>query len=223
MDDIPNIARVAALIGYPARATMLSALMDGRALTASELAAQAGVTKQTASGHLAKLEEGGLIANVTQGRHKYFCLNGNDVATALEALMGVAATRSRTRTGPKDQTLRKARRCYDHLAGELGVFMHDRMLAKAWLTPKGEDIEFTVSGKSAMIAFGIDITSLATRRPTLVKPCLDWSMRRYHLCGSAAVGLLDQIIANGWASQRNDSRVITFTPKGEQCFRLWLE
>ena len=223
MNDIPNIARVAALIGYPARATMLSALMDGRALTASELAAQAGVTKQTASGHLAKLEEGGLIANVTQGRHKYFRLNGSDVATALEALMGVAAIRSRPRTGPENHALRKARRCYNHLAGELGVLMHDRMLAKAWLLTNGEKIEFTVAGKSAMILFGIDITSLSTRRRTLIKPCLDWSMRRHHLCGSAAIALLDQIITTGWASQQIDSRVITFTQKGEQCFREWLE
>lgn len=118
----PDVARVAALIGDPARAAMLSALMDGGALTASELALEAGVAPPTASGHLARLREGGLLAEAKQGRSRYYRLAAPDVAAALEALMGLAARGpSRARPGPKDPALRRARLCYDHLAGEAGV------------------------------------------------------------------------------------------------------
>ncbi|NNG02830.1 MAG: winged helix-turn-helix transcriptional regulator, partial [Inquilinus sp.] len=121
----PDIAHVAALLGDPARANMLTALMSGRALTASELASEAGVTPQTASAHLARLQQGGLVVPRKQGRHRYYALTGEDVAAVLEALMGLAARTGhlRTRTGPKDPALRRARVCYDHLAGELGVRM----------------------------------------------------------------------------------------------------
>src|ERR1051326_4931839 len=127
MKEGPSIAPVAALAGDPARANMLSALLSGKALTASELANEAGVTAQTASSHLAKLEDGGLIAAVKQGRHRYFRLADRDVAEMLEKMMGVAARAGhlRTRTGPSDPAMRKARVCYDHLAGEMGVQLFD--------------------------------------------------------------------------------------------------
>lgn len=134
MKDGPDISRVAALIGDPARANMLTALISGMALTASELAAEAGVTLQTASAHLSKLEAGGLISLRREGRHKYFRLAGDEVAHVLEALMGLAAGTGalRTRPGPRDPEMRKARVCYNHLAGDMGTQMYDALLARGF-------------------------------------------------------------------------------------------
>ncbi|MEO1607673.1 MAG: winged helix-turn-helix domain-containing protein, partial [Pseudomonadota bacterium] len=132
MREGPDIAHIAALIGDPARANMLTALMSGKALTATELAREAGVTPQTASTHLTKLEQGGLLTLQRQGRHRYFSLATDDVAHVLEALMGIAAGAGylRSRTGPKDQALRKARVCYNHLAGEMGTDLYDGLFER---------------------------------------------------------------------------------------------
>src|ERR1700723_1345179 len=145
----PDIAMVAALVGDPARANMLTALMTGRALTASELAHEAGVTPQTASSHLAKLEAGGLIEQEKQGRHRYFRLADPDVAGVLEGLEGLAARAGhlRVRTGPKDPALRRARVCYDHLAGDLGVQMLDSMKTQRLIRQRKQDIELTTQGQ----------------------------------------------------------------------------
>src|ERR1700748_3550999 len=145
----PDIALVAPLVGDPARCNMLTALMSGRALTASELAQEAGVTPQTASSHLAKLEAGGLVEAEKQGRHRYYRLTGPDVAGVLEGLMGLAARvgHLRVRTGPKDPALRHARVCYDHLAGDLGVQMFDSMKEQKLLRQRKEDIELTPEGE----------------------------------------------------------------------------
>src|ERR1700755_1304352 len=144
----PNIAVVAALVGDPARSNMLTALMTGRALTASELAHQAGVTPQTASSHLAKLEAGGLVEQEKQGRHRYYRLSDPDVAAVLEGLEGLAARAGhmRVRTGPKDPALRHARVCYDHLAGDLGVQMLDSMKTQRLIRQRKQDIEMTPRG-----------------------------------------------------------------------------
>src|SRR4030095_11930623 len=130
----PDISMVASLVGDPARSNMLTALMSGRALTASELAQEAGITPQTASSHLSKLEAGGLIEPEKQGRHRYYRLTGSDVAHVLEGLAGLAARAGhmRVRTGPKDPALRRARICYDHLAGDLGVQMLDSLRKQRW-------------------------------------------------------------------------------------------
>src|SRR5512144_382875 len=144
----PDISMVAALVGDPARANMLTALMSGRALTASELAQEAGITPQTASSHLAKLEAGGLIEPEKQGRHRYYRLTGSDVAQVLEGLAGLAARAGhmRVRTGPKDPALRRARICYDHLAGDLGVQMLDSLRKQRLVRQKKQDIELTAEG-----------------------------------------------------------------------------
>ena len=153
---------VASLVGDPARSNMLTALMTGRALTASELAHQAGITPQTASSHLSKLEAGGLIEQEKQGRHRYYRLTGPDVAGVLEGLAGLAARAGhmRVRTGPKDPALRRARICYDHLAGDLGVQMLDSMKHQRLVRQKKQDIELTAEGeatfrrlRSAAVAF----------------------------------------------------------------------
>ncbi|WP_291686959.1 winged helix-turn-helix domain-containing protein, partial [Bradyrhizobium sp.] len=145
----PDIAMVASLVGDPARANMLTALMTGRALTASELAHQAGVTPQTASSHLSKLEAGGLVEPEKQGRHRYYRLSDPDVAGVLEGLAGLAARAGhmRVRTGPKDPALRRARICYDHLAGDLGVQMLDSLKKQRLVRQKKQDIELTAEGE----------------------------------------------------------------------------
>lgn len=211
---------IGALIGDPARANMLTALMSGKALTASELAAEAGITPQTASSHLSKLEAANLTRQRKQGRHRYFSLASDDVGSVLEALMGLAAKcgHVRARTGPKDPALRKARICYNHLAGELGVRLHDSLKLNGYIREEREEIDLTDRGVLFVKAFGIDLDTLSTLRRPLCLSCLDWSARRTHLAGSLGTALLDRIYALGWAKRVTDSRVIAFTRKGEQEF-----
>src|SRR6202166_5088408 len=174
----PDIARVASLVGDPGRANMLTALMTGRALTASELSHEAGVTPQTASSHLAKLEAGGLIEQEKQGRHRYYRLTGEDVAGVLEMLEGLAARAGhmRVRTGPKDPELRRARICYDHLAGDLGVQMLDSMKKQRLVRQRKQDIELTAEGQR-FLANSLPLSGAALAHPRLpvCKACLDWS------------------------------------------------
>lgn len=211
---------VASLIGDPARANMLTALMSGRALTATELAQNAGITPQTASSHLARLEAGQLIALEKQGRHRYYRLTGPHVAAALEGLMGLAAHAGhlRMRTGPKDPALRRARVCYDHLAGDLGVRMLDTMIAKKLVRPGTDTLALTPPGERFVAAFGIDLAALAESRRPLCKTCLDWSARRSHLAGTLGAAMLTRITELKWAGRDPASRVVTFTPKGEREF-----
>lgn len=220
----PNISHVAALIGDPARSNMLLELMDGRALTASELATSSGITKQTASSHLAKLLAGELVEKEVQGRHHYYRLSGPDVADAIEALLNVAerGPGHRTRTGPKDPALRRSRICYDHLAGELGVLMFDRMCETAWLAEKDGEPYMSDKGWTALGMIGLNPGHLVkTKRPEC-KTCLDWSMRRHHLSGRVGAIILDRILELGWAKRLANSRVIEFSPIGEKEFRNWL-
>ncbi len=224
MSDGPNIARVAGLIGDPARAQILTALLADRALTATELAGVAGVTKQTASGHLAKLVEARLVTVEAQGRHRYFRLFGSDVARLLELLMGVAFRTGALRlvTGPREPALRKARVCYDHLAGELGVLAYDGLVARGWLADRGGSVFLTKAGAESLAAIGIDPAAAARRRRTYCRPCLDWGERRHHLGGALGAALLDRVYALRWASRAADSRVVVFTPRGEQALRAHL-
>jgi DNA-binding transcriptional ArsR family regulator len=217
----PNISHIASLVGDPARANMLTALMSGKALTATELAHEAGVMPQTASTHLAKLEAGGLIVTEKQGRHRYFQLSGADVADVLEGLMGLAARSGhlRTRTGPRDPALRRARVCYDHLAGELGVGLYDGMHRRGYLDGAEGNVLVTTKGARALDAFGIDVAELTLLRRPVCKNCLDWSARRPHLAGSLGAALLDRFYALKWARREKDSRVVTFTPPGERELR----
>lgn len=219
MKDGPSIAPVAALAGDPARANMLSALIGGKALTAGELAREAGVTAQTASAHLGKLLDGGLVEALRQGRHRYFRLAGTDVAEMLETMMNVAerAGHVRTRTGPKAPELRKARVCYDHLAGEMGVALYDR-LTRARILTGGEEPQLTSRGADFAARFGLDVEALASRRRPLCRACLDWSMRRHHLAGALGAALLARIFELKWARRDRSSRAVLFSPEGERAF-----
>ena len=218
MKEGPVISSVASLIGDPARANMLTALMDGRALTVSELAEAAGVTIQTASGHLAKLDAAGLLKAEKQGRHRYFRLSGSDVGEVLEGLMGLAQRTGavRVRTGPKDNALRTARVCYDHLAGEKGVAMLDAMLARG-LMEDADDLRLTREGRAFAAGFGIDVAALEQGRRPLCRSCLDWSERKSHLAGALGAALLDEIVRRGWA-KREAGRVVRFSPDGARRF-----
>jgi DNA-binding transcriptional ArsR family regulator len=221
MKEGPDIARVAALLGDPARANMLTALMSGRALTAAELAQEAGVTPQTASSHLAKLEAGQIVVPRKQGRHRYFTLSGPDIVEALEVLMGIAnrVGHNRVRTGPKDPELRKARVCYDHLAGDMGVALFDGLLKRQLIETDRNGIGLTASGVVFAGEFGIDLDSLRAKRRPLCRECLDWSARRSHLAGSFGAALLDRFYDLGWAKRVPDSRIVRFSPAGEKSFR----
>lgn len=224
MKEGPDISLVASLIGDPARAGMLLALMGGEALTPTELATEASITKQTASGHLSKLLEGGLVTAEKQGRHRYFRLADADVAKVLEALMGVAERKvgRRIRPGPKDPALREARICYDHLAGEMGVVIFEKMIAKEWIFLTDASMDLTDKGARAFGDFGINLSLPKGSRRPLCRPCLDWSMRRHHLGGFAGKVLLDHLLDSGIASRERDSRVIQFTVEGRKALEEWL-
>src|SRR5580698_11062744 len=177
MRDGPDIARIAALLGDPARTHMLTALMSGQALTAGELAREACVTPQTASSHLAKLAGGGLIAARKQGRCVYYALASEAVAELMEQLAGLAAAAGhrRTRPGPRDPAMRRARVCYDHLAGELGVAMLDGLMARGVIEDRGGALSLSQGGQAFVRSFGVSGDAMRTGRRPVCKACLDWS------------------------------------------------
>ena len=223
MSNAPQIAEVAALVGDPARANILCALLGGRALTATELAYAAGVTPQTTSGHLAKLAGARLLVPMKQGRHRYYRLTDPDVAGVLEGLAGLAARAGhmRVRTGPKDPELRRARICYDHLAGDLGVQMLDSLKTQKLVRQKKQDIELTVEG-ARFLERNLQIsTDMLThpRRP-VCKACLDWSERRHHLAGTLGAALMARFTELKWAARDTTpgSRVVNFSRNGEKRF-----
>ena len=219
--DGPNIARVAALLGDAARAEMLTALMADRALTATELAGIAGVTKPTGSAHLAKLVDAGLVSVEAQGRHRYFRLANRDVAELIESLMGVAFRTGavRLRSSPREPALRKARVCYDHLAGELGVLAHEALLDQRLLARESDTLQMTASGEAWFSTFGVDVAAVRQQRRAMCRACLDWGERRHHLGGALGAALLQRFGQLGWACLADASRVLHFTPRGEQAFR----
>lgn len=220
MREGPDIARVAALVADPARSAMLIALMDGRALTATELAGLGGITKQTASSHLAKLVDGEVLTVEAQGRHRYFRLAGPHVASLLEALMVFSSDAAPPlRTGPRDPALRKARICYDHLAGEMGVRLFERMQADHWLA---DDLTVTDRGNNKLAEIGLNLGNLPPSNRRLCRACLDWSQRRQHLAGRMGKVILDRVLALSWARRQPESRVICFSPAGERGFNRWL-
>lgn len=218
MNVAPGIASIAALLGDPTRSIMLIALMDGRALTVSELAQAAGITVQTASAHLSKLEDAGLVSVEKQGRHRYYRLAGTDVADVIEGLMGVAqrAGPKRVVTGPRSVALRQARVCYDHLAGERGVALLGALCANGYV--RGDaDIVLTESGAAFLTDFGIDVATLSRARRPMCRTCLDWSERRNHLGGSLGAALLERFLALRWI-RHGEGRTLTLTPSGVRGF-----
>jgi DNA-binding transcriptional ArsR family regulator len=224
MKDGPNISRIAALLGDPARADALTALLADRALTATELAAIAGVTKQTMSAHLAKLLDASLVVVDQQGRHRYFRLANADVAGLLESLMGVAFRTGAVRlvSSPREPELRKARICYDHLAGEYGVLAYEALLRRGVIELSARGLRLTASGAKWFARIGVNTEAVARERRMFCRPCLDWSERRHHLAGALGDALLARLCHFGWALRVNKSRVIRFPPAGERKFQALL-
>ena len=220
MKEGPDIAHVAALIGDPARANMLCALMSGKALTVGELAGEAGVTIQTASSHLSKLDAGGLLRPQKQGRHKYFSLASDEVARVLEGLMGLAAGSGhlRRRPGPKDAALRHARVCYNHLAGDMGTRLFDGLTARGHLAIEDDGLVLTDAGAAFAAGLGIDLDDLRRKRAPLCRECLDWSERRSHLAGSLGRAFLGRFEELSWVKRDPKTRVVVFSRSGEEEF-----
>ncbi|SRR5690606_28246004 len=219
-----DIAQIGSLVGDPARANMLAALMGGTALTASELALEAGVTSPTASTHLAKLVDGGLVRVKRQGRHRYYALADESVAGMLETIMGVAATLGPKRVlpGPRDKALREARLCYDHLAGEAGVAMLESFVDRGFVRLDRETAALSPAGSRFFADFGIDIEAMSHKRRPVCRICLDWSVRRWHLAGGLGAAILERMMRAGWVRREKDSRILRFTPAGRREFDLFL-
>jgi DNA-binding transcriptional ArsR family regulator len=211
-----NMVEVAALVGDTARATMLAALMGGQALTASELAFLAHISRPTASGHLAKLVEARLLAVTRRRRFSYYRIASPLVAGMLESIKAVAAIELPPRYQPRsarDEALRFARTCYDHVAGRLGVAIADGLVAKGYVVLSDEGGEVTDAGMTFLTGFGADLSARRGRR-IFCRACLDWSERRYHVGGLVGAEIWRCCTERGWLKRERDGRVLQVTPAG---------
>ena len=217
----PNIVTIAALIADNTRASMLIALMSGKALTATELATVADVMPQTASSHLSKLVDGGLLVVRKQGRHKYFQLKDEQIAALIEQILNISAatTNKGIDTGPANTRLRVSRICYDHLAGELGVALYSAFIRRGFLIDGLNEPQLSEKGATFFSEIGVDIEAMSRAKRPLCKACLDWSERRSHLAGSLGKWILQDTFNNNWAKQDLDSRAIAFSVAGLRSFK----
>jgi DNA-binding transcriptional ArsR family regulator len=215
-----HMAELGALIGDPARANILTALIDGRALTATELAEIAGVAPQTASGHLGKLREANLLSLQKQGRHRYYRVASPLVAGMLESVMSVAAVQlppRRTSSSRLDEAMRTARTCYDHIAGRLGVAITDALVARGYVLLADEGGEITTAGADFLTAFGAAVDRRGLRR-VFCRPCLDWSERRWHIAGALGAALCMRCMDINWIERAENTRALKITTKGRRGF-----
>jgi DNA-binding transcriptional ArsR family regulator len=211
-----GVSRIASAIGEPARARMLYCLLDGRARTSTELAIVGEVSPSTASVHLTRLKEERLVKVVVQGKHRYYSLEGPNVAGVLEGLSVLAGGRTNKFVPNTPSRLRAARTCYDHLAGTLGVSLHDRFRALDWLSGS---YELTADGSRALKALGVDLEAARTLRRRFAYACLDWSERRPHLAGALGAAVLKAVLQRGWVVQELDSRALAVTSHGRRELR----
>jgi DNA-binding transcriptional ArsR family regulator len=212
-------SRIAAAIGEPARARMLYCLFDGRARTSTELAVVAEVSPSTASAHLHRLQALKLVKVFAQGRHRYYSLEGRRVAAALEALSVLAGSPRHAFVPSAPSPLRAARTCYDHIAGTLGVGLHDRFRSLGWLSapsPRSNAYELSAGGAKALAGVGIDVEAARALRRRFAYACLDWSERRPHLGGALAASLLKMALKRKWVVQDLDSRALEITRLGRR-------
>ncbi len=222
MTTVNALSEVAALMGDPARAAMLSLLLDGRAHTASDLAVSAGVTAQTASGHLGRMVEGQLLAVRAEGRNRFYRLASPDVAHAIESLMALAGARaapaSRSAAWRRDPDLRFCRTCYDHLAGQVGIAVTDALTRGGHIEPEGpRNWRLTATGEAFCSRLGVDLP--AARRAGsrhFARQCLDWSERRPHISGALGAAIADTFFRRGWAEKLRRSRTVRLTDAGRR-------
>jgi len=228
--NVNSVARVASLIGEPARTAMLLQLMDGRALTAKELARAAGVSPATGSRHLALMVQAELLEVTAIGRHRYHRIASPQVATLLESLMQFADAHAPVhpvaRPGPRDEAMRRARTCYDHLAGRLGVAVAQRLEQDGALVFDAESGWLTDHAPASLARLGVKLAKPAgaTGRPerALCRPCMDWSERRYHLAGRIGTAICGECLGRGWLRRKPQSRALEITPAGQLALRDWL-
>ncbi|KZE47105.1 ArsR family transcriptional regulator [Brevibacillus parabrevis] len=220
MNTGPNIAELASLIGEPSRVMMLVSLLGGKALPASELAQSAKVTPQTASTHLGKLVEGGLLTSESHGRHRYYRLASPEVGYALEALLTISAPQPVRSLRESDQmrAIRYARTCYDHLAGEVGVALTQKLISLGMIEASGQDFVLNEAGKSKLRSLGVEVESSPKSRRRFARQCLDWSERRHHLAGSLGASLTNRLFELGWIERIPGGRAVRVTPKGTNGF-----
>ena len=217
------VSAIAAAIGEPARTRMLYSLLDGRARTATELAAVADVMPSTASAHLRCLEKARLLRLVVQGRHRYYSLEGAQVAAALEALNVLAGGADPRVVSNTARNLRAARTCYDHLAGTLGVRLHDRLLDLRWIRASGErTYDLTPTGVAGLERAGVNVNAARTLRRRFAIACLDWSERKSHLAGALGAELLALALHRKWIVRDLDTRGVTVTSKGRRELKAWI-
>jgi DNA-binding transcriptional ArsR family regulator len=224
MDDAEGLPRVAALIAEPARARMLWTLIDGTTRPAGELAYAASVSAQSASAHLAKLVEGGLLEASAQGRHRYYRIASAEVAAAVEALASLGAATGQRRPPARlagrepPAGFLRARTCYGHLAGEIAVGLLDSMVKARWLAQDGADFRVTATGEPRLEALGLDLAATRLRRRAFARACVDLTQRRPHLGGALGDALLELYLERGWVQRSRRSRVVSVTPRGQQGF-----
>jgi DNA-binding transcriptional ArsR family regulator len=224
MNDEPDVARIAGLLADPARARILRTLIDGTMRPAGELAYAANISAQSASAHLAKLVDGGLLSLEAQGRHRYFRIASAEVADAVESLgslsMAVRPRNPRSPVIPKSAPVQflHARTCYDHLAGEVAVQVCEAMLKARWMTAEGRDFRVTRLGEKKLAALDVDLASARRSRRALARACVDLTQRRPHLGGALGAALLDLYIARGWILRTQRSRAVSITPRGREAF-----
>jgi DNA-binding transcriptional ArsR family regulator len=229
MNDVLNISRIANLLAEPARAAILWTLIDGTTRPAGELAFAANVSAQSASAHLAKLVEGGLLVSEAQGRHRYFKVASAETAYFIESLasFGVSIKPRRPSQPPLVKTMPShflhARTCYDHLAGEMAVKVLEAMLQMKWLVQTGQEFEITQLGRSKLIELGVDLSSESKKRRVFARSCVDLTHRRPHLAGVLGAALLDLYVQEVWILRAERSRVVSITPKGNQAFKRVLD
>lgn len=225
MDDDAGIPRIAGLLADPARAKMLKTLIDGTMRPAGELAYTANISAQSASTHLAKLVNGGLLVLEAQGRHRYFRLAGAHVADAIESLASLSvavlprAPRSPLPAKSVPVQFLHARTCYDHLAGEASVQVCETMLKARWLTQDGRDFRVSRLGEKELAALGVDLAAARAARRVFARACVDLTQRRPHIGGALGAALLDLYVARGWILRARRSRVVNITPRGQDAFR----
>jgi len=219
-----TVSTIAAAIGEPARAKMLFSLMDGHARTSTELAVVASVSASTASVHLSRLKDSRLVKVFAQGKHRYYSLSGESVAAALEGLSVLAGDAKDPFRPTTPNRLRVARTCYDHMAGTIGVALHDRLATLGWIATDGrnrgdgddESYDVTPKGTHALEALGVDVAGARALRRRFACPCLDWSERRPHLGGALGAALLALALKKRWVTQDLDSRALSVTSAGRR-------
>jgi len=218
MED--QFKKMAGLIGEPVRAAIMWALLDGKALTATELAIITGTTAPNLSMHITKLVQAQLLSVESQGRHRYYKFSRKEIAYAIEAMANLVPPGSTTSLPDNDNNsaIRNCRTCYDHLAGKVGVALTDSLLREGIIIENAKTFELTQKGGALLSDLGMNIDEIKKKRRSFLRPCLDWSERRFHMAGALAAAMLDHMILSDWIRRQKNSRAITITSKGEREF-----